>query len=104
MIVADQRMPNMTGTEFLGRVKTLYPNTVRIVLSGYTDLQTVIDAINEGSIYRFLTKPWDDQALRAAIREAFAQHERNPLCTVRDRCYSGELHAAADEAAPPARS
>src|SRR6185369_3349926 len=61
VIVSDQRMPQMTGVEFLRRVKTLYPDTVRIVLSGYTELQSITDAINEGAIYKFLTKPWDDE-------------------------------------------
>ncbi len=75
VILSDQRMPDMTGTEFLSRVKELYPDTVRIVLSGYTELQSVIEAINQGSIYRFLTKPWDDDQLRGAIREAFRQQE-----------------------------
>ncbi len=71
VIVSDQRMPEMSGTEFLSRVKQLYPETIRIVLSGYTDLQSVTDAINRGAIYRFLTKPWDDESLRVQIREAF---------------------------------
>jgi PAS domain-containing protein len=65
----------MNGTEFLRRVKDLYPDTRRIVMSGYTELQTLTDAINEGAIYRFVTKPWDDQKLRTAIREAFRRHE-----------------------------
>jgi diguanylate cyclase (GGDEF)-like protein/PAS domain S-box-containing protein len=71
VIISDQRMPEMTGTEFFSRVKQLYPDTVRIVLSGYTDLNSVTDAINRGAIYRFLTKPWDDEALRHEVREAF---------------------------------
>jgi YesN/AraC family two-component response regulator len=71
VIVSDQRMPNMTGTEFLRKVKDLSPETVRIVLSGYTELQSITDAINEGAIYKFLTKPWDDEQLRANIAEAF---------------------------------
>jgi CheY-like chemotaxis protein len=71
VIVSDQRMPGMTGVEFLRRVKTLYPDTVRIVLSGFTELQSVTDAVNEGAIYKFLTKPWDDDQLRAHILEAF---------------------------------
>ncbi|MFC5302541.1 response regulator [Azospira restricta] len=75
VIVSDQRMPNMTGVEFLRRVKTLYPATVRIVLSGYTELQSITDAINEGAIYKFLTKPWDDELLRANIEEAFRHKE-----------------------------
>ncbi|MES2091380.1 MAG: EAL domain-containing protein, partial [Pseudomonadota bacterium] len=61
VIVSDQRMPGMTGVEFLRRAKELYPGTMRIVLSGYTELQSITDAINEGSIYKFLTKPWDDE-------------------------------------------
>ncbi|MBI2308609.1 MAG: EAL domain-containing protein [Rhodocyclales bacterium] len=75
VILSDQRMPNMTGVEFLRRVKTLYPATVRMVLSGYTELQSITDAINEGAIYKFLTKPWDDELLRANIEEAFRYKE-----------------------------
>lgn len=71
VIVSDQRMPAMTGVEFLHKAKDMHPDTVRLVLSGYTDLQSVTDAINEGAIYKFLTKPWDDAMLRANIEEAF---------------------------------
>ncbi len=71
VIVSDQRMPGMTGVEFLRKAKDMYPDSVRLVLSGYTDLQSVTDAINEGAIYKFLTKPWDDAMLRANIEEAF---------------------------------
>jgi CheY-like chemotaxis protein len=74
VIVSDQRMPGMTGVEFLRRAKDLYPHTVRMVLSGYTELQSIIDAVNEGAIYKFLTKPWDDERLRAHVAEAF-QHK-----------------------------
>ena len=75
VIVSDQRMNDMSGTEFLGRVKELYPRTVRLILSGYTDLATVTNAINRGAIYRFLTKPWDEEDLRQHIREAFRTWE-----------------------------
>lgn len=71
VIVSDQRMPGMTGVEFLRKAKDMHPDSVRLVLSGYTDLQSVTDAINEGAIYKFLTKPWDDAMLRANIEEAF---------------------------------
>ncbi len=71
VIISDQRMPGMSGTEFLDMVKQLYPRTVRIILSGYTDLQVVTDAVNRGAVFKFLTKPWDDQALREQVREAF---------------------------------
>ena len=75
VIISDQRMPEMTGVEFLRRVKQLYPDTVRIVLSGYTDLKSVTDAINEGAIYKFLTKPWEDEQLRTQVHEAFHRYE-----------------------------
>ncbi|MFZ5724677.1 MAG: EAL domain-containing protein [Pseudomonadota bacterium] len=77
VIISDQRMPEVCGTEFLAQVKDLYPDTVRMVLSGYTDLKTVTDAINEGAIYRFLTKPWNDDALREDVRKAFARRLRH---------------------------
>lgn len=71
VILSDQRMPGMSGVEFLRRVKETHPETMRIVLSGYTDLQFITDAINEGAIYKFLTKPWDDAQLREQVQEAF---------------------------------
>ena len=73
VILSDQRMPEMSGTEFFSRVKDLYPNTIRIVLSGYTDLKSVTDAINQGAIYKFLTKPWDDDELRQNIAQSFRE-------------------------------
>lgn len=75
VILSDQRMPEMSGTEFLNRIKGLYPNTVRIILSGYADLKTVTDAVNQGWVYRFLSKPWDGETLRKEIREAFQHYE-----------------------------
>ena len=75
VIISDQRMPEMTGVEFLSKVKELYPDTVRIVLSGYTELKSVTEAINRGAIYKFLTKPWEDDLLRANVEEAFRHHE-----------------------------
>lgn len=75
VIVSDQRMPHMTGVEFLRKAKDSYPDTVRIVLSGYTELQSIIDAVNEGAVYKFLTKPWDDELLRGHIREAVRQKQ-----------------------------
>jgi len=75
VIISDQRMPEMTGVEFLSQVKELYPDTIRMVLSGYTDLNSVTDAINRGAIYKFLTKPWEDELLRENVEEAFRRHE-----------------------------
>jgi diguanylate cyclase (GGDEF)-like protein/PAS domain S-box-containing protein len=71
VIVCDQRMPILSGTEFLAKVKEMYPDTIRIILSGYTGLEAVLDSINRGAIYRFYTKPWDDTQLRDNIRLAF---------------------------------
>mgnify|MGYP005806055789 CR=1 FL=1 len=75
VIISDQRMPGMTGVEFFSRVKELYPKTVRMILSGYADLDSVTDAINRGAIYKFITKPWDDATLSANVIEAFEHHE-----------------------------
>jgi diguanylate cyclase (GGDEF)-like protein/PAS domain S-box-containing protein len=75
VIVSDQRMPVMSGVEFLRRAKELFPDTIRMVLSGFTELQSITDAINEGAIYKFLTKPWDDEQLREHVAEAFRNKE-----------------------------
>ncbi len=75
VILSDQRMPQMNGTEFLKEAKVVRPDSVRIVLSGYTDLESVTEAINQGSIYKFLTKPWEDELLRNNIKEAFEAYE-----------------------------
>jgi len=74
VIISDQRMPGMSGTEFLNIVKELYPDTVRIILSGYTDLEVVTDSVNRGSVFKFLTKPWDDDLLREQVRDAFRRY------------------------------
>ncbi|UGQ45789.1 EAL domain-containing protein [Massilia endophytica] len=71
VIMCDQRMPTTSGTEFLSKVKDMYPDTIRIILSGYTALEAMLDSINRGAIYRFYTKPWDDTQLRDNIRQAF---------------------------------
>jgi len=71
VIVTDQRMPNMTGTEFLVQVKQSHPQTIRMVMTGYADMESVTRAVNEGAIYKFLVKPWDPEMLIITIREAF---------------------------------
>ncbi|MEG2902476.1 MAG: EAL domain-containing protein, partial [Massilia sp.] len=74
VILCDQRMPVMSGTEFLSKVKEMYPETIRIILSGDTGVEAVLDSINRGAIYRFYTKPWDDMELRDNIRLAFRHY------------------------------
>ena len=97
VIITDQRMPGMTGVELLRSAKTLYPDTIRMVLSGYTELQSVTDAINEGAVYRFLTKPWDDEQLREQVRKAFEMRdliEENRDLDAKIRTTNQELVAA----------
>lgn len=79
VVISDQRMPDMCGTEFLSRVKALHPDTVRIVLSGFADLETVTRAVNEGAVYKVLTKPWDGDQLRKIIRDAFRMYEQSAI-------------------------
>lgn len=94
LIISDQRMPGMTGVEFLGAAKTLYPETIRILLSGYAELQLIIHAINEGLVYRFLTKPWEDEPLREHISKAFEYRymlEDNRQLEIKIRAANQEL-------------
>ncbi|MEY4591623.1 MAG: hypothetical protein RIR18_518 [Pseudomonadota bacterium] len=71
VILADQRLPDMAGTEFFLKVGNLYPETVRIILTGYTDIALINEAVENGTVDKFLTKPWDDDELREQIRDAF---------------------------------
>jgi serine/threonine-protein kinase len=70
VVVSDQRMPQMTGVELLRRVKGLAPSTVRMLLTGYSDLAAIVGSINEGEVYRFISKPWDNQEIQAIVAEA----------------------------------
>jgi diguanylate cyclase (GGDEF)-like protein/PAS domain S-box-containing protein len=76
VILCDQRMPGMSGTQFLGIAKELYPDTIRIILSGFTDLASVTDSVNQGELFKFMTKPWDDADLLRNIRDAFRLHRQ----------------------------
>ena len=75
VVVSDQRMAAMSGTEFLSRVKKMYPDTIRILLTGYADFTTVIDAVNQGDLYKVLSKPIEDRLLREHIQEALRRYE-----------------------------
>jgi two-component system, NtrC family, sensor kinase len=70
IIISDYRMPGMDGVEFLSEVCTRWPQTIRIVLSGYADTASIVEAINEGQIYKFIPKPWDDEDLKATVSNA----------------------------------
>ena len=75
MILTDQQMPDMPGTELLEKVRYMFPDTVRIMLTGQASLDAVTQAINQGAIYKFLVKPWDNTQLEAVIHEAFEKFE-----------------------------
>ena len=69
-IISDQRMPEMNGTEFLSRTVSDFPDTMRIVLTGYTDISDLIDAINSGQVHKYITKPWEPDQLKSVVKEA----------------------------------
>ncbi len=75
VIIADQRMPEMTGVELLQRVQKDYPQAIRIVFTGYADLKAVIDAVNRAQIYRYLTKPWDPDEFREVLHQACDRYD-----------------------------
>ncbi|NOZ87075.1 MAG: response regulator [Deltaproteobacteria bacterium] len=74
-LVSDQMMPGMTGTELLGKAKEISPDTVRIMLTGYADINAAIAAINNGAVFRYITKPWEPEDFREVIRQAITQYD-----------------------------
>lgn len=93
VIVSDQRMPLMTGAEFLEQVKKRWPHTLRLMLSGYSEVQSLVETINQGAAWKFLFKPWDDDALRERLREAFELVETQTVT----RKLIDQLHTANQE-------
>ncbi|MCF1752442.1 response regulator [Mariniradius sediminis] len=71
IIITDQRMPDETGVDFLASIIPSNPDPIRILLTGYTDIQAVIDAINKGQVYHYLTKPWEEEYMKNVISNAF---------------------------------
>jgi len=86
LLITDQRMPEMTGIELLKRTVTLRPRMVRIILTGYTDVDALVEAINCGEVYRYVTKPWTNEELLLTVKRALEHYE-----TVKTRC---ELESA----------
>ncbi|MEB3343290.1 response regulator [Okeania sp.] len=74
VIISDQRMPGMSGTEFLSLTASKYPDSIRIILTGYTDLGDLVDAINSGKVFKYVTKPWDDEELKALVKQGVDTH------------------------------
>ena len=77
IIITDQRMPNMTGIEFLENILEKYPDPIRILLTGYADMNAVIDAVNKGKIFHYLSKPWSETELDETIKKAFEVYQAN---------------------------
>ncbi|MFM9267967.1 response regulator [Tychonema sp. BBK16] len=75
VIISDQRMPEMKGTEFLSKTVFQFPNTVRIILTGFTDIEDLVDAINSGQVYKYITKPWDPNELKMVVQKAADTYE-----------------------------
>src|SRR3954469_8987107 len=75
VVMTDQRMPGVTGVEFLNKVRGDHPDAVRLLFTGYADIHAVIDAINQGNVYRYITKPWDPDELQSVIREACERYD-----------------------------
>jgi len=71
LIITDQRMPQMTGVEFLESILDEFPDPIRILLTGYADMNAVVDAVNKGKIFHYLTKPWNEEELDIAINRAY---------------------------------
>lgn len=76
VILSDQKMPEISGVEFFELTKQDFPNNVRVLVTGYADIEAVIDAINRGGVYRYVTKPWDENDLRICIENAFDKYEK----------------------------
>ncbi|MCK4622767.1 MAG: Flp pilus assembly complex ATPase component TadA [Desulfuromonadales bacterium] len=74
LIISDHRMPGMTGAELLKQIKEKYPEVIRIMLTGFADIQSVMGAVNEGAVYKFITKPWNDEDLRLTVSLALQQY------------------------------
>lgn len=74
VIISDQRMPMMSGTEFLSLTATQYPDIMRIILTGYTDVEDLVEAINSGKVFKYVTKPWEAEELKAVVRQALDTH------------------------------
>jgi len=84
VLITDQIMPKMTGIEFLEQVKVLFPDPIRILLTGYSDIEAVINAINKGGVYRYMTKPWREEEMKQVIEstyELYFLREKNKKLT-----------------------
>lgn len=77
VVMTDQRMPGMTGVQLMNQAKALHPDAVRIVFTGYADIKAVIEAINTGGLYRYITKPWDPDELIDVLHHAASRYDED---------------------------
>ncbi|TBR17125.1 response regulator [bacterium] len=75
LVISDNKMPDGTGVEFFIKVRQLYPDTIRILITGYPDLESAISAINKGQVYRFVTKPWNNEELKLIVKQALDYYD-----------------------------
>jgi two-component system response regulator HupR/HoxA len=109
LLITDQRMPGMTGIELLTNTVALRPRMVRLILTGYTDVEALVEAINCGQVYRYITKPWSNEELRLTVRRALEHFEANKeryeleLANQRlvSRLHEIQLLATLDDSAQP---
>jgi serine/threonine-protein kinase len=102
VIISDQRMPGMTGVELLRQSREISPRSVRILLTGYSDLAAIVGSINDGEVYRFISKPWDNQALQTTVAEAVTiglelADTKEAALTLPERMTAGVLVVDEDE-------
>jgi response regulator RpfG family c-di-GMP phosphodiesterase len=76
IVMSDQRMPQISGVELLTKVKSRYPQAIRMLFTGFADLESIVAAINQGHVFQFLKKPWQPEELEAAVRQAALEHDR----------------------------
>ena len=98
LILTDQRMPGMSGDQFLREARRLKPDAIRMLFTGYADMQAVISAVNEGHIFRYIMKPWDSSELESIIRQGVEQYELlAERKTARHRVAGGQQRAVAGQ-------
>ncbi len=89
IVMSDQRMPQITGVELLTKVKSRYPQAIRMLFTGFADLESIVAAINQGHVFQFLKKPWQPEELESAVRQAAAEYERLTAdASEKDRLYA----------------
>ncbi len=93
VVLSDQRMPEMSGSELFRHLRQHYPDTVRVVMTGYSDMNALIDSVNQGEIFRYLAKPWEMETLLTTMQQAAERHARN----VEVRRMADELERARKE-------